>query len=230
MVLSSTYSMPPKQCPSYVLESLAVIAENLLKLVETMTINNEKLAASQSKLNVAITNLIATQNARLSAITTNNTHHPSSHTTSTQLPAQNEQLSSLVTPMPKPEPNNTDHTPPLPPPLSDSLQPLKSSTVITSLAPPSTIRMIKCLLPVEMKERRVDNICFKYLLNNFPRHQCKPPAYVFLQTELKPPWERHYPRYKTMILEDKDRFQDESIDTYKQLKTKVGNHALSLIH
>ncbi|GJY60765.1 hypothetical protein Tco_0461422 [Tanacetum coccineum] len=70
MVLSSTYSMPPKQYPPSVLESLAAMAKNLSKLVDTMTVNNEKLAASQSKLNVAIKNL-ATQNERLSAIITN---------------------------------------------------------------------------------------------------------------------------------------------------------------
>ncbi|GJT54299.1 hypothetical protein Tco_0989353 [Tanacetum coccineum] len=67
MVLSSTYSMPPKLYPPSVLESLAAIAENLSQLVDTMTINNEKLAASQ----VAIKNLIVTQNTRLSAIITN---------------------------------------------------------------------------------------------------------------------------------------------------------------
>ncbi|GJR27567.1 hypothetical protein Tco_1103799 [Tanacetum coccineum] len=39
----------------------------------------------------------------------------------------------------------------------------------------------------------------------------KPPKFVFLQTQPKPPWERHNPRYKTMILEDKDRFQAWSI-------------------
>ncbi|GKA67574.1 hypothetical protein Tco_0767491 [Tanacetum coccineum] len=44
-------------------------------------------------------------------------------------------------------------------------------------------------------------------------HQYPPPMFVFLQTEPKPPWELHDPRYKTMILEDKDHFQDGSIDT-----------------
>ncbi|GKE82430.1 hypothetical protein Tco_1552430, partial [Tanacetum coccineum] len=67
--------MPLKQYPPSVLESLDAIAENLSKLVNTMTINNEKLAASQSKLNVAITNFIATQNTRLSAIITNTATH-----------------------------------------------------------------------------------------------------------------------------------------------------------
>nr|GEZ40419.1 hypothetical protein [Tanacetum cinerariifolium] len=80
--------------------------------------------------------------------------------------------------------------------------------------------MIKCLLPVEMEQRLVDSICFKYLLNYFPGHQCKPPAYVFIQTQPKPPWERRDPRYKAMILEDKDRFEAMGIDTCMKVKNK----------
>ncbi|GKC72356.1 hypothetical protein Tco_1118239, partial [Tanacetum coccineum] len=43
-----------------------------------------------------------------------------------------------------------------------------------------------------------------------------PPKFVMLD----PPWEQHDPRYITMSLEDKTRFQDGSIDTYPCLVTK----------
>ncbi|GJX60714.1 hypothetical protein Tco_0292104 [Tanacetum coccineum] len=103
MVLSSNYSMPPKQYPPSILESLAAIAENLSKLVDTMTINNEKLTESQSKLNVAIKNLIATQNT-----------HPPVIITNTAKPENT---------MAKYFPNSTSYAMPLtykPPPLEDA--------------------------------------------------------------------------------------------------------------
>ncbi|GJT40965.1 hypothetical protein Tco_0940830 [Tanacetum coccineum] len=52
-------------------------------------------------------------------------------------------------------------------------------------------------------------------------HQYPPPMFVFLQTELKPHWELHDRRYKTMILEDKDRFQEGSIDTCMRMRMKT---------
>ncbi|GKD76412.1 hypothetical protein Tco_1339033 [Tanacetum coccineum] len=45
-------------------------------------------------------------------------------------------------------------------------------------------------------------------------HQCHPPKLVFLQSELKPHWKSLDPRYTTMSLEDKDRFEARSIDTF----------------
>ncbi|GJS41995.1 hypothetical protein Tco_0567038 [Tanacetum coccineum] len=89
--------------------------------------------------------------------------------------------------------------------FNDIKSPLKSSPVITSLASVSSTHMLKCLSPME--------IFFKNLLNYFAGHRWKPPAFVLLQIDPKPPWERHDPGYKTMILEDKDRFQARSIDT-----------------
>nr|GEY17322.1 hypothetical protein [Tanacetum cinerariifolium] len=90
----------------------------------------------------------------------------------------------------------TDHT----------KSPLKSSPVITSLAPVFGTQMIKCLSPVEMKQIHVENFCFKNLFNYFAGHRCKPPAIVFLQTELEPPWKPHDTRYNAISLEDKTRF------------------------
>nr|GEY28175.1 hypothetical protein [Tanacetum cinerariifolium] len=67
-------------------------------------------------------------------------------------------------------------------------------------------KMIKCLSPVEMKQIRVENFCLKNLFNYFAGHRCKPPAIVFLQTELEPPWKPHDTRYNAMSLDDKTRF------------------------
>nr|GEX94742.1 hypothetical protein [Tanacetum cinerariifolium] len=270
MVLSSTYSMPPKQYPPSVLESLAVIAENLSKLVDTMTINNEKLAASQFKLNVAIKNLFATQNARLSAIITktakpennmvkyfpNSTSYampimykpplleeastnlvdtrakclpdPTSYTIKPEdvVTQNNSPIIDVTTTIVPNESNDhtdntkTDHTKTTTDVVNethsrfnDIKSPLKNSSVITSLPPVSNTHMIKCLSPMEM--------FFKNLLNYFAEHRCKSPAFVFLQIEPQPPWEPCDLRYNTMILEDKDRFQEGSIDTCMCMKTNM---------
>ena len=67
------------------------MADNLSKLVTTMTINNQKLIASQSKLNVAIKNL-ATQNKWTLALITDtakleHTMPPNHYTPSLEDPA-----------------------------------------------------------------------------------------------------------------------------------------------
>nr|GEY42661.1 hypothetical protein [Tanacetum cinerariifolium] len=90
--------------------------------------------------------------------------------------------------------------------FTDIKSPLKSSPVITSLAPVSSTQMIKCLSPVEMKQILIKNFCFKNLFNYFAGHRCKQHTIVFLQTELEPPWKPHDTRYNAMSLEDKTRF------------------------
>nr|GEW23444.1 leucine-rich repeat protein [Tanacetum cinerariifolium] len=266
--------MPSKQYPPYVLESLAAIAENISQLVDTMTINNEKLAASQ----VAIKNLIATQNACLSAIITNtakpeNTmvkYFPNSTTYAMPLtykpPAFEEASTNLVDTRAKclPEPTSYTIKPEI---ISKDVVTQNNSPIIdvtttitktdtevaTYTPPPSPLPPIiqrdmttfyfttrqqtygVFTLDDKLKDKQVRfwptlfiPLCFRCVKTYHPGHRCHPPKLVFLQTEPNPPWTPRYIGYKIMSLEDKARFQAQSIDTCLKLKTKSKEEQLMI--
>ncbi|GJU50157.1 hypothetical protein Tco_1219712 [Tanacetum coccineum] len=130
--------------------------------------------------------------------TTQNTNTTTVKVTTTIIPNEsNDQTDDTKT--------TTDVVNETPSLFKDIKSPLKSSPVITSIDPVSSTHMIKCPNLME--------IFFKNLLNYFAGHGCKPPAFVFLRIEPKPPWARRDQRDKTMILEDKDRFKARTIDT-----------------
>ncbi|GJS57075.1 hypothetical protein Tco_0651859 [Tanacetum coccineum] len=167
MVLSSTYSTPLTCCYSRdALEKMAALVDELAMMVHAFCSST------------AVLEVISQQH------TTQNTNTTTVKVTTTIIPNEsNDHTDNTKTNHTK---TTTDVVNETPSRFNDIKSPLKSSPVITSLAPVSSTHMIKCLSPMEM--------FVKNLLNYFAGHRCKPPAFVFLRTELKPPWEPHDPR------------------------------------
>ncbi|GJZ88253.1 hypothetical protein Tco_0660035 [Tanacetum coccineum] len=195
MVLSSTYSTPPTRYYSRdALEKMAALVDELATMVHAFCSST------------AVLEVISQQH------TTQNTNTTIVKVTTTIIPNEsNDHTDNTKTDHTKTTIDVVHETPSR---FNDIKSPLKSSPVITSLAPVSITHMIKYFSPMEMTQRRVDNLCFKNLLNYFAGHRCKPPAFVFLQSGHDPPSKSHEPSYTTMSLEDKARFEARSIDTY----------------
>ncbi|GKD41673.1 hypothetical protein Tco_1261880 [Tanacetum coccineum] len=75
------------------------------------------------------------------------------------------------------------------------------------------------LSPKEIQIIHSHGLCF-HCPETFHLNRMCLPKFVFLQSKPEPPWKPHDTRYTTMSLEDKTHFQERSIDTCKQLKTK----------
>ncbi|GKA69291.1 hypothetical protein Tco_0775355 [Tanacetum coccineum] len=188
MVLSSTYSTPPTRYYSRdALEKMVALVDELATMVHAFCSSTTVLEVISQQNTTQNTNTTTVK-----ATTTITTNESNDHTDNTKTDHTKTRTDVV---------NETSSR------FTDLKSPLKCSAVITSLAAVSSTHMIKCLSPMEMKQIRVENLCFKNLLNYFAGHRCKPPGFVFLQTEPEPPWKPHDTRYKAMSLEDKTRFQ-----------------------
>ncbi|GJS85853.1 hypothetical protein Tco_0752394 [Tanacetum coccineum] len=230
--------MPPKQYPPSVLESIASIADLLSKLVASQTTFNDqlKIIIKKQQQTLSLISPIVQTNQRDS-----NTPTIATPPTSTQpiitLPPNNHGLqirpatpekpmaqvitvpSSSITKMENEV--TAQHQTPLLPALAPPTNPVNKSLKVQHeivILHPTHLYNQTCHLATLAKDKfTLGQVGFSYS-NCFS--SLKPPKFVFLQTQPKPPWERRDPMYKTMSLEDKTHFEARSIDTCKQLKTK----------
>ncbi|GKA50179.1 hypothetical protein Tco_0743252 [Tanacetum coccineum] len=153
MVLSLTYSTPPTCYYSRdALEKLAALVDELATMVHAFCSST------------AVLEVISQQH------TTQNTNTTTVKVTTTIIPNEsNDHTDNTKTDHTKTTTEVVNETSSR---FTDIKSPLKRSPVIKSLAPVSTTHMITCLSPMEMTQRRVDNLCFKKLLNYFAGHRC----------------------------------------------------------
>ena len=206
MVLSSTYSIPPEGYPPSLLESWAAMADNLSKFVTTMTVNKEKIAASISKLNVAIANL-ANQNERSPA-------KPEHTMAPKHYPPSLEDLASSVTKVNNDLVTQTRTLFPSVPPLPTNLMlkahqvdvichprtPHQACDTIVSIDAPHTIGttnpqalllsqpkqhvslLLKLPSATNIHANRIRGLGFRRAKTYHPGHECHPPQFVFLES------------------------------------------------
>ncbi|GKB14337.1 hypothetical protein Tco_0848260 [Tanacetum coccineum] len=224
-----SYTPPPTSKPSRLKESMVALADTMAKL----ELASKRLAASTANLvpiSTKTTTLISTiTRSGSNDHTTNNIHQPTTHDTHinphtlyafddykslTELNKPDNTMVKLLTDTPSITKIETEVVTHIPLSMwSDLLA--KTIHKTTRLRHDIAIFHQTTIHETYGVATFIDDklaLCrFTEILHRV--HQYLPPMFVFLQTEPKPPWELHDPRYKTMILEDKDRFLEESIDT-----------------
>ncbi|GJS55160.1 leucine-rich repeat protein [Tanacetum coccineum] len=125
----------------------------------------------------------------------------------------------------------TTYTPPLLPPITQREMVTFYSTNLHQTCDFSTMEDKLEAKRIQSSPSLFITLGFRCAKTYHPGHECYPPKFVLLEFEDNPPWEPRDLRYKSMILEDKDRFQEGSIDTCLKLKTKSKlNMGLNLSH
>ncbi|GJT16480.1 DNA helicase [Tanacetum coccineum] len=208
MVLSSTYSTPPTSTPPTIQESLAKLADKIDKLeLIVKRFIAKRLAESTTNLVSITSQTTITETTTDHVITAQNT---SCHVTKINKP-DNTIVKSL-----------TDSTVENEVFTQIPFSPVFGLHDIPTQKTPKLMHDIAIFHQTTLNEtyRRAPLIESMLVIlccvnTFFIGPQCCPPKLVFLRIEPKPPWERGDPRYKTMILEDRDRFQVRSIDTNK---------------
>ncbi|GJT81089.1 hypothetical protein Tco_1055431 [Tanacetum coccineum] len=235
MVLSLLSQMPPTSTPPTIEECLAKLADNIDKL----ELVGKRLAASTANF-VSISTKTTSLNSTIIGTKSNDeTTHKTPIVQNNQLETNTPTTiilpSSITPPLNNEEQDKTKASNPTHNMVqvqpANSLKPSGTAVCIISATNPSTNfhstqnqsvgLPLQCLATTDIQAYCQRGLCFCCLKMSLVSHQCCPPTFVFLRIEPKPPWEPRDPRYKTMILEDKDRFQDGSIDTCMRSKTTI---------
>ncbi|KAL4590213.1 hypothetical protein LXL04_003139 [Taraxacum kok-saghyz] len=91
------------------------------------------------------------------------------------------------------------------PSSDDSLEPPPTKPpLLPNPTPPSPPLPIKRLSPTEMHKRRAEGLCYNCPAKYQPGHQCNPPKFLLLQSEIDPP--RTFNAQTDFGLEDKAIF------------------------
>nr|GEZ52468.1 transposon Ty3-G Gag-Pol polyprotein [Tanacetum cinerariifolium] len=181
--------MPPKKDNPPLEETMAAMAADISKLLESQTITNENIKATQTQ-----------SSSQLDVI-------------SKQLAAQYEQTATLISTIAQ----NHRRTHQLQPP--NNISPPHNSSLTAAPALTSETLAIKRLSPSEMQQRRVDGLCFNCPEKYSPGHKCNPPKFLLLQTGHEPPLDLRVQSSNNVSLEDKAHLHAESIDTWATSKS-----------